>query len=147
MNPDTLCQLFARDFETLESEIMSYNNEHNLWIKESGINNSGGNLALHIAGNLSHFFGSVISKDGYERDRDFEFNGKTDRSELLMRIRAAKKSVCDTLDSMTDEELSKNYPIEPFGHEMTVEYFFMHLYAHMSYHLGQINYHRRLLDN
>jgi hypothetical protein len=29
---------------------------------------------------------------------------------------------------------------------MTLGYFLIHLYGHFNYHLGQINYHRRLLD-
>jgi len=30
---------------------------------------------------------------------------------------------------------------------MTTEYFLLHLLGHLNYHLGQISYHRRLLDN
>ncbi len=146
MNPETLSQLFARDFEKLESEIFAYTNDENLWIKESGINNSGGTLGLHIAGNLEHFFGSVINKSDYVRDREFEFNGRVDKEELISRIRSARKSVRETLDGMTDEDFGNAYPLEPFGFQMSFEYFFTHLYSHMSYHLGQINYHRRLLD-
>lgn len=146
MNTETLAQLFARDFETLESEIFSYNNEENLWIKESGISNSAGNLGLHLAGNLEHFLGSVLNKSDYIRDRGFEFNGKVDRDELIARIREAKKSVRATLDNLEENDFSKTYPLQPFGFEMSTEYFLIHLYSHFSYHLGQINYHRRLLD-
>ncbi len=146
MNPETLSQLFARDFEKLESEIFAYTNDENLWIKESGINNSAGTLGLHIAGNLEHFFGSVINKSDYVRDREFEFNGRVDKDELVSRIRSARRSVKETLDGMSSEDFQKTYPLQPFGFEMSTEYFFMHLYSHMSYHLGQINYHRRLLD-
>ncbi|MEO9884482.1 MAG: DinB family protein [Balneola sp.] len=146
MNTETLTQLFARDFETLESEIFAYTNEENLWIKESGIKNSAGNLGLHLAGNLQHFLGSVLNKSDYIRDREFEFNGKVDREELVNRIRDSRKSVRETLDNLTADDFSKTYPLQPFGFEMSTEYFLIHLYSHFSYHLGQINYHRRLLD-
>lgn len=146
MNPDTLSQLFARDFEKLETEVYNYSTEENLWIKESGISNSGGNLALHIAGNLEHFFGSVIGKTDYVRDREFEFNGKVDREELISRIRSARKAVKDVLSEMNPDDFAETYPLEPFGFAMSTEYFFVHLYSHMGYHLGQVNYHRRLLD-
>lgn len=146
MNTETLSQLFARDFETLESEIFAYSTEENLWIKEPGINNSAGNLGLHLAGNLAHFLGAVLNDSGYIRDREFEFNGKVDRDELINRIRDSRKSVRETLDNLTPEDFSKTYPLQPFGFEMSTEYFLIHLYSHFSYHLGQINYHRRLLD-
>lgn len=146
MNSETLTQLFARDFETLESEIFAYTNEANLWIKEPGINNSAGNLAIHLAGNLQHYLGSVINKSDYVRDREFEFNGKVDRDEIISRIREARKSVQSTLNNLNPEDFTKTYPQQPFGFEMSIEYFLIHLYSHFSYHLGQINYHRRLLD-
>ncbi len=146
MNTETLSQLFARDFETLESEIFAYSKEENLWIKESGINNSGGNLGLHLAGNIEHFLGAVLNKSDYVRDREFEFDGKVDREELIARIRSARQSIRATLDNITSEDLEKTYPLQPFGFEMNTEYFLIHLYSHFSYHLGQINYHRRLLD-
>lgn len=146
MNSDTLSQLFARDFETLESEIFAYSSEENLWIKEAGISNSAGNLALHLSGNLQHFLGTVLSKSDYVRDREFEFNGKVTQEELVSRIRASRQTVRVALDNLTPEDFSKTYPLQPFGFEMSTEYFLVHLYSHFSYHLGQINYHRRLLD-
>ncbi|MFY0683183.1 MAG: DUF1572 family protein [Balneola sp.] len=146
MNSDTLSQLFARDFETLESEIFAYSSEENLWIKESGISNSAGNLALHLSGNLQHFLGTVLNKSDYVRDREFEFNGKVTQEELVSRIRASRQTVRVALDNLTPEDFSKTYPLQPFGFEMSTEYFLVHLYSHFSYHLGQINYHRRLLD-
>jgi len=146
MTTETLTQLFARDFETLESEIFAYSTEENLWIKEPGINNSAGNLGLHLAGNLAHFLGAILNNSGYIRDREFEFNGKVDRDELINRIRDSRKTVRETLDNLTPEDFSKTYPLQPFGFEMSTEYFLIHLYSHFSYHLGQINYHRRLLD-
>ena len=42
-------------------------------------------------------------------------------------------------------EIEKLYPDEVFKEPMTTGHFLIHLSTHLGYHLGQINYHRRLL--
>ena len=82
----------------------------------------------------------------YVRDRDAEFASKgTTKADLLADIDAAEKSVKETLEKLSDEDFAKIYPIEVFGQPMTTGYFLTHLATHLNYHLGQINYHRRLL--
>ncbi len=49
--------------------------------------------------------------------------------------------------NLKNEDLQKTFPINVFNYEMTTEFFLVHLTTHLNYHLGQINYHRRLLDN
>lgn len=143
---DVLKEIYERDLANLKAEIEKYENESDLWRIESGIANSAGNLCLHLAGNLQHFFGAVLGDTGYVRDRDAEFAGKdVPRAELLNQIDSALASVRTTLEKLTDEDLAKTYPIEVFGRPMTTEYFIVHLATHLSYHLGQINYHRRLV--
>lgn len=97
-------------------------------------------------GKPAAFFGAVLGDSGYVRDRDAEFaaKGKT-RADLLADIDAALASVKDTLAKLTGEDFAKTYPIEVFGQPMTTGYFLTHLATHFNYHLGQINYHRRLL--
>ncbi|RNC85841.1 MAG: DinB family protein [Balneola sp.] len=146
MLSQTLSQLFERDLPKVKAEIEAYSSEEAIWQKADGINNNAGNLALHIAGNIQHFFGGILGDTGYSRDREFEFNGRVSTEELYTRIDDAIASVTGTLEGMTDEEIKKDYPIELFGGVITNEWFFLHLYSHMLYHLGQINYHRRLLD-
>ena len=146
MLAESLSKLFSRDLAKVKTEIEAYSSEEAIWKTADGIINSGGNLALHIAGNLQHFFGAVLGGTDYKRDREFEFAGKVDRKELLSRIDAAEKSVTETLAGMPDYEFKSTYPLQPFGEEMTTEWFFLHLYSHMLYHLGQINYLRRMTD-
>ncbi|MDM7922287.1 MAG: DinB family protein [Pyrinomonadaceae bacterium] len=142
-----LAELYERDLGTLKAEIEKYENEADLWRVAGDIANSGGNLCLHIAGNLQHFFGAVLGGTGYVRDRDAEFARKeVPREELLREVDAALASVLATLEKLTDADLTKNYPIEVFGRPMTTEYFIVHLATHLTYHLGQINYHRRLIS-
>lgn len=143
---EILINLYERDLAKLKSEIEQYSDEADLWKTTGDITNSAGNLALHLVGNLQHFFGTVIGGTSYVRDRDAEFSRVgISRTELLDEIDAADKTVAETLQSLTDADFAKDYPIEVFGHTMTTGFFAVHLSTHFNYHLGQINYHRRLL--
>ena len=143
---EILIQLYERDLNKLRDEISQFSNEADLWKTADGISNSAGNLCQHLTGNLQHFFGAILGNSGYVRDRDAEFESKgTTRADLLADIDAALASVKSTLEQMADDDFSKTYPIEVFGHPMTTGYFLTHLTTHFNYHLGQINYHRRLL--
>ncbi|MFL6467589.1 MAG: DUF1572 family protein [Pyrinomonadaceae bacterium] len=141
-----LADLYERDLEKLKTEIQSFGNEADLWKTSEGITNSAGNLCLHLTGNLKHFFGAVLANSGYVRDRDAEFaNANVSRTELLADIDATRNVVMSTLAELTEEDLDKPYPIEIYGHPMTTGYCLTSLTTHFNYHLGQINYHRRLL--
>ena len=141
-----LSELYERDLNKLREEIELFTDETDLWTTSGGITNSAGNLCQHLTGNLRHFLGAVLGGSGYVRDRDAEFAAKgTTKADLLADIDAAAASVKDTLGKLTDEDLAKTYPIEVFGRPMTTGYFLVHLATHFNYHLGQINYHRRLL--
>ena len=141
-----LIEIYERDLDKLRTEIESYSNEADIWKVVDGISNSGGNLCLHVNGNLQHFVGAILGDSGYVRDRDAEFaNKNVARSEMLATIDSTKAVVVETLNKLTDEDLAKTYPIEVFGKPMTTGQFITHLTTHLSYHLGQINYHRRLL--
>ena len=50
-----------------------------------------------------------------------------------------------TLDKLTDDQMTNEYPILVFKQKTSTEYFLVQLTTHLAYHLGQINYHRRLL--
>lgn len=142
-----LHQLFLRDLDLLKEEIVSYKTESALWVTEGDIKNSGGNLCLHLCGNLRHFIGAILGKDGYIRNRDAEFADKDiPKGTLLDQIEATKSAITKTLETLSTSQLEAPYPIEVFGQPMTTEYFLIHLLAHLTYHRGQINYHRRLLS-
>lgn len=142
-----LIQLFDRDLERLTSEIKAYKNESDLWVLPDGINNTGGNLCLHLVGNLQHFVGQVLGQSGYVRKREAEFSDKNvATATLLSEIETTQLIVSKTLLALTPERLAANFPIEVFGKPMTTSFFLIHLSGHLNYHLGQINYHRRLLS-
>ena len=145
---DNLAQLFTRDLHKLETEIAAYKKEANLWILEKEVSNSAGNLCLHLIGNLNAFVGAVLGNTGYVRDRPTEFSTKdVPVAELLQKIDNTLAIVLKTLQGLSPEDLEKEYPLNIFGEPMTIGFFLMHLSTHLAYHLGQINYHRRLLDN
>lgn len=146
MLTETLSQLYQRDLDQLQAQIGLYGSDEQLWAVTDGITNSGGNLALHLVGNLKHFIGAVLGESGYVRDRDAEFSTKrASRDDILTAIDETSEVVASTLAKLTAEDLAATYPIEVFGHPMTTEYFLIHLATHLNYHLGQINYHRRLV--
>lgn len=144
----TLQTLFRRDLERLRQEIGSYKDETKIWYVEKNIANSAGNLCLHLVGNLNTYIGAELGKTGYVRHRELEFSLKDiSKAELLTKIDATIHVVEEGLATITDKQLSEEYPLLVFSEKTSTEYFLVHLAAHLNYHLGQINYHRRLLDS
>ena len=144
----TLIKLLKRDLAKLIKELEMYKNEKNLWITSKEISNSAGNLSLHIVGNLNWFIGAELGNTGYIRQRDLEFSLKDiARADLITDIQKTAAVVEKVIGNLSLEDLNKIYPKEVFKEPMTNEFFIAHLATHLSYHLGQINYHRRLLDS
>ncbi|MDO5981281.1 DinB family protein [Flavivirga spongiicola] len=144
----TLIKIFTRDLNKLKIEIDAYKSEENLWLLDKEITNSAGNLCLHIVGNLNHFIGTILGGSGYIRQRDLEFSLKNVlKTELLQQIDDTIQLVESVLVKLSAEDLEKQYPMVVFKEPMSTEYFLVHLTTHLSYHLGQINYHKRLIDS
>jgi len=142
----SLQKIFDRDLTLLHQEIEAYPNEESLWAVSGNIKNSGGNLCLHLCGNLQHFVGTVLGNTGYVRNREAEFAVKNiPKVKLLEEIDSTRKAVSATLQKLNSSALEETYPIQVFGEPMTVNFFLIHLATHLTYHRGQINYHRRLL--
>jgi uncharacterized damage-inducible protein DinB len=80
------------------------------------------------------------------RNRDLEFSQKdVPQEQLIKMIEETIKVVEGSLASIKEEDVKSDYSLLVFDKEMSTEYFLIHLATHLSYHLGQINYHRRLL--
>jgi uncharacterized damage-inducible protein DinB len=145
---ETLKILFSRDLNRLKVEIESYQNESKIWYIDKNISNSAGNLCLHLIGNLNTYIGVQIGKTNYIRNRELEFSQKNvQQAELVAQIDATIVVVNNSLDQLTDKNLKEEYPLLVFEAKTSTEFLLIHLTTHLSYHLGQINYHRRLLDN
>ena len=142
-----LLELYERDLNKLRAEIEQYSNEADLWTTTGNITNSAGNLCQHLTGNLQHFFGAVLADTDYVRDRPSEFASKEkSKADLLAGIDAAEVAVREALAKLSEDDLSKAYPLQDAGKSVTTGYYLVHLATHFNYHLGQINYHRRLLS-
>ena len=147
MLKETLSRIFERDLNRLLTEINLYKDEDKLWVVKEGISNSAGNLCLHLLGNLNHFIGTTLGHTGYVRYRDDEFSLKhIPRQDLSINIGNCILIVKNTLKGLPEEDLEKDFPLEVFGKKDSTEFILVHLATHLTYHLGQINYHRRLLD-
>jgi uncharacterized damage-inducible protein DinB len=144
---DTLKTLFSRDLNRLRNEIEQYENEENLWKVEGLIANSAGNLCLHLVGNLNTYIGKEIGSINYVRNRELEFSVKdVSRKELLDKIDHTIEVVTRSLNNLDESSLANEYPVLVFAQKTSTGYLLVHLTTHLTYHLGQINYHRRLMD-
>ena len=139
-------ELILRDLDKLEKEISLYPTEESIWKVNGEITNPAGNLCLHLCGNLQHYLGAVLGSTGYIRHRDLEFSSKNiPRQKLIEEVHKAKEAVSRALQVFPIDQLEKEYPEKVFDKPMSNQHFFIHLVAHLGYHLGQVNYHRRLL--
>lgn len=147
MLTDTLRKIFNRDLAKLEEELGLYLQEENLWRVEGNVANSAGNLTLHLIGNLNTYIGAKLGNSGYVRNRPEEFALKdVPRTELICKIKETIQTVDVVLSGLSGEQLSSEYPEIVLDGRMSTEFFLVHLAGHLNYHLGQVNYHRRLLD-
>jgi CHAT domain-containing protein len=143
-----LQSLFTRDLEKLKTEISLYCNEGKIWSIDKDIANSAGNLCLHLVGNLNTFIGVQLGGSDYIRNRDLEFSAKgIARAELLTMVDGTIDVVNKSLENLDESMLGEDFPIIVFQEKTSIEYMLVHLATHLAYHLGQVNYHRRLLDN
>lgn len=143
----SLIVLYERDLDRLKNEINAYQHESNLWITDGNIGNSAGNLCLHLIGNLKHFIGLHVGHTPYERDREGEFANKDiPRDQMLTEIEETKEIVTRAISGLIEDQLTQDFPIEFGQGKPSIAFMVIHLASHLGYHLGQINYHRRLLD-
>lgn len=144
---EDLKTLFNRDLNKLREEIELYQNEDKLWAVEQNISNSGGNLCLHLIGNLNAYIGVALAKTTYKRNRPLEFSLKNvPKSELISGIEETIQVVAKGFEQLLPAQLTEDFEILVWDRPFPVSFTLIHLYGHLNYHLGQINYHRRMLD-
>jgi Protein of unknown function (DUF1572) len=146
MTPENVARVLARDVKAVRRELEAYPDEASVWALPPGVANSGGTLALHLAGNLQHFFGAVLGGSGYKRDRAAEF-AKRDvpRSALIVELEAAIVAIGLGMSQVSEARLAEEFPEAIAGHRIVMGEWLIHLVSHTGYHLGQIDYHRRLV--
>lgn len=143
---DDLRAMMERDLRALAREVMAYPSDAALWQVVPGVTNTGGTLALHLAGNVQHFIGTVLGGGAYKRDREAEFNQRDlSRAELVAETERAIAAVRQAFPRITDAQWSSEFPQEVGGRRLPTSRFVTHLASHLAYHLGQLDYHRRIV--
>ncbi len=144
MIASSFSEIILRDLEKFKEEIRLFPEER-LWSVQGDVKNSAGNLALHLAGNLKHFIGAVLGNSGFVREREKEFSDKNISKEtLLAGLDETTAIIKKTLSELTNEQVMQIYPFDKFKEKATTLYALTHLTAHLNYHLGQVNYLRRM---
>ncbi|MCW3127665.1 MAG: DinB family protein [Bacteroidetes bacterium] len=138
---------FTLNLNNLKTELLAYKDEANIWKTDGNISNSAGNLTLHLIGNLNHFFGATLGHTGFIRDRDSEFSNKSiARAVIIEEIDKTIAMMEFVYNKLDNDALERTFPLRKHDKEESTAHFIIHLFGHFTYHLGQINYHRRLLD-
>ena len=147
MNNNVLADFYARDIRRLIEEVNLFKNEENLWRTQGAVKNSGGNLILHLIGGLNYLIGTTLAKTGYVRDRDQEFSSKgLERNDLVIQLEALIPMITSTINEFSQEDLEAEYPIFFDKPKTSISYVLTQLLLHLNYHLGQLNYIRRILE-
>jgi uncharacterized protein DUF1572 len=142
-----LASFYERDIRKLIEEVDQFKNEENLWKIQGEIKNSSGNLVLHIIGGLNYLIGTKLSNTGYIRNRDQEFIQKgIPRKELVAQLEKLIPLIKETLNALPGESIEDEYPILFDDAKRSKSYVLVQLLAHLNYHLGQLNYLRRILE-
>ena len=141
-----LAALYTRDLTRLVQELSAFPDTATLWQTRAGITNSAGNLALHLEGNLREFIGRLLGNQDYARDRPREFSDSgLEKRELITRLSAVRDEIPMVIAGLSAEELDAAYPMVYGGMTLPTRQMLIHLEGHLSYHLGQIDYLRRVL--
>jgi hypothetical protein len=142
-----LASFYERDIRRLIEEVNSFEDEKDLWRTQGSVRNSCGNLVLHVIGGLNHLIGATLAQTEYVRDRDQEFIRKgVERKDLVAQLEELIRMINGTVNALTPEQLEADYPIFFDKPNTSTNYVLVQLLIHLNYHLGQVNYLRRILD-
>lgn len=141
-----LANLYERELTKLRDEINNFKDEANIWRAAPGITNTAGTLVLHIIGNLNFTIGTQIGGTGYVRNREQEFSLRdVPREKLVADIESTIEVIKTSLTGISQAKLDETYILQMAGQHSTAWYMTF-FYGHFTYHLGQVNYLRRILE-
>jgi hypothetical protein len=145
-NANDIAIVLVRELEGFEREVSLFPDDESVWQTLPGLTNTAGNLALHVAGNLQHYIGTVLGNTAYKRDRNLEFSRRSGtRAEVVSELRQAATVVRHVLTSIHEDKLAAEFPEMIMGMKFRTGLFLVHLCAHAGFHLGQAGYLRRTL--
>jgi uncharacterized damage-inducible protein DinB len=138
--------MLTRELRALARELEAYPDDDAVWRTYPGVLNSAGTLVLHLTGNIQHYVGAVLGGTEYRRDRTAEFARRdVPRRELVGEIERTIAAVRHALPLLTDKVLHGDYPQAVADRTVATDEFLLHLVSHLSWHLGQVDYHRRMV--
>lgn len=139
-----LAGFYERDILRLIEEINLFKQEENLWKTQGAVKNTCGNLALHIIGGMNFLIGTTLAKTAYVRNRDLEFIQKNvAKEDLVAQLEELIPLIRKTVNAV---DMEGEYPRTFDDAIRTNSYVLTQLALHLNYHLGQVNYLRRILD-
>ncbi len=143
-----LAALFRRDLTRLAQELRAFPDQGPLWVKPPGINNSIGTLVLHLEANLRDYIGFQLGGIPYTRQREVEFSQTgLDISDLRSRADSLASMIPEVLGGLSEAQLNKMHSKKAWSAPVSMAQFLIHLHGHLNYHLGQIDYLRRILTS
>lgn len=143
---EDLKAIYLREVATLGRELDLYPDDASVWTELPGLPNSAGTLFLHLTGSLQYFFGAALGKSAYVRDREAEFSKRdVSRSELKRELSGAKQGVIAAFDRLAERDLPQTFPVNYADTNVSVQLTLLQFLSHLSYHSGQIDYHRRVV--
>jgi DinB superfamily len=143
---DELAALFHRDLTRLAQQLPAFTDQDAIWQCPPGVTNSAGNLILHLEGNLREYVGRLLGGFPYHRSRDEEFAAYgIPVIELAARIDDVRCLVPSVVGQLSDAQMQATFPEDLLGSPVSTQQFLIHLHGHLNYHLGQIDYLRRVL--
>ena len=141
-----LMTVISRELRALARELQAYPDDASAWRTFPGVVNSAGTLALHLAGNVQHYVGAKLGGTGYQRDRPAEFARRdVPRGDLLKEIERAIAAAETTLPQVSETALAADFPEAVGGRTIRTDEFLVHVAMHLGWHLGQVDYHRRMV--
>lgn len=142
--PVMIQSFLLRELRTLRKELEAFPDDAAVWMTPEGMPNSAGTLALHLCGNLQHNIGALLGETGYQRNRELEFSARgLPRSHLYDEIGATEAAIRATMPRLTEAQLAEAFPEPIRNAQVASGEILIQLAVHLSYHLGQVNYHRR----
>ncbi len=144
---DELARQFRKDLLRLHQQILAFPDDAALWQVLPGVTNSAGNLILHLEGNLREYIGRQLGEISYSRNRPLEFSaGGLSRSELGTRVMQLADRIPAVIEGLSSEQMARQYPEVVLAGPLSTGEFLIHLYGHLNWHLGQVDYLRRILS-
>lgn len=121
-----------------EKTIQQLNDEELFW-QYNEASNSVAIIVKHLWGNMCSRWTDFLTSDGEKewrkRDSEFEDDIRT-KSELMEKWEEGWTVLLDTIDSLTEEDLSKEIYIRNMGHSVVEA--IERQTSHYAYHIGQM---------